>query len=270
MTDHRTLASHEASATTGAEPPPSPADDQAAADQTAADETTIDQARADAFAAEYPLRPIPAAGPVDTRSICETPSAAEFLDPLWKAVVAETRTRGNDIHLPISVAYAERLCAAYPGADRELVLVATLLHDTGWAHVDESRILSEGFTGDWRKAAIRYEHEHQGCLVARRVLPGLGYSEEFIGRVTEIIDGHDTRHVAYSLEDALMRDADRSWRFDRAGIALASSWFTMDPATYADRLATEIVPELITDAAVQMATADLARSNALLKTGVLR
>ena len=40
---------------------------------------------------------------------------------------------------------AERLCRAYPDADAELVRVATLLHDTGWAHVDESRILSEGY-----------------------------------------------------------------------------------------------------------------------------
>ena len=225
---------------------------------------------AQAFAAEYSVRPVPPAGPVDTTAICNTPAAVQELDALWKAVVHETRTRGNDIHLPISLAYAERLCRAYPGADAELVRVATVLHDTGWAHVDESRIISEGFTGDWRKAAIRYEHEQQGCDVARRVLPALGYSTEFIERVCEIIDGHDTRPVARSLEDALMRDADRLWRFDRAGIALASSWFAMDPATYTDRLATEILPELITQAAHDMAAADLNRSNALLKTAVIR
>jgi len=227
-------------------------------------------ALADAFAAEYSVRPIPAPGPVDTTPITGTPAALDSLDALWKAVVHETRTRGNDIHLPISLAFAERLCRAYPDADAELVRVATLLHDTGWAHVDESRILSEGFTGNWRKATIRYEHEKQGCDVARRVLPGLGYSEGFVERVCDIIDGHDTRPVARSLEDALMRDADRLWRFDHAGIALASSWFGMDPATYTDRLATEIVPELITQAAVEMATADLCRSNALLKTAVIR
>ena len=236
---------------------------------TPAPETQAADPRARAFAAAHPVRPVPAQGPVETAPIAATP-ASGGLDALWKAVVHETRTRGNDIHLPISLAYAERLCRAYPSADAELVLVAVLLHDTGWAHVDESRIISEGFAGDWRKAAIRYEHEQQGCEVARRVLPGLGYGAGFIERVCEIIDGHDTRPVAYSLEDALMRDADRLWRFDQAGIALASSWFAMDPATYTDRLAVEIVPELITQAAVDMATADLHRSNALLKTGVLR
>lgn len=231
---------------------------------------TIDTDRAAAFDAAHPQRPVPAAGPVDTSPIATTPSAATDLDALWAAVVTETRTRGNDIHLPISLAFAERLCAAHPEADALLVRVAILLHDTGWAHVDESRILSEGFTGDWRKARIRFEHEAEGCAVARRVLPPLGYDDTFVERVCAIIEGHDTRPVAYSLEDALVRDADRLWRFDHAGIALASSWFGLDPAAYTDRLGTEIVPELITQAAVDMATADLDRSRALLKTAVLR
>lgn len=215
-------------------------------------------------------RPLPATGEVNTGPIALDIHVDGELDRLWAAVVPETRARGNDIHLPISLSFARRLCDAYPEADRTLVLVATLLHDTGWAHVDKDKIISDGFRGDWRKADIRYEHEREGCAVARRVLPSLGFAEEFIEAVCLIIDGHDTRQVAYSLEDALMRDADRLWRFDHAGIALASGWFDQDPARYTDRLETEIIPELITQAAVDMATADLARSRKLLRTEVLR
>jgi len=217
-----------------------------------------------------PALPIATDQPVDTSPISLTPATLEDLDPIWKSVVPETRTRGNDIHLPISLAYAERLCAAYPQAEALLVRVAILLHDTGWGRVDESRIISEGFSGDWRKAQIRYEHEKLGCEIAREVLPPLGYGAEFVEEVVKIIDGHDTRKEAHSLEDALMRDADRLWRFDHAGIALASGWFGMDPATYCDRLAAEIVPELLTEAGIAMAQAELARSNRLLKTAVLR
>src|ERR1035437_8436624 len=215
-----------------------------------------------------PPAPIVASGPVDTTPISLTPSQGGNLGPIWKSGVTETRTRDNDIHLPISLAYAERLCAAYPEADPLLVRVSILLHDTGWGRVDEDRILTEGFAGDWRKAAIRFEHEKQGCIIAREVLLPLGYSEEFVDEVCAIIDGHDTREEAYSLEDALVRDADRLWRFDHAGIALASGWFRMDPATYCDRLAAEIIPELLTEAGVAIATTELARSNALLKTAV--
>ena len=217
-----------------------------------------------------PALPVAPTGPVDTSPIGLTPSRGTDLDPLWTAVVAATRVRGNDIHLPISLAYAERLCASHPEADALVVRIATLLHDTGWSRVDEDRIISEGFRGEWRTSAVRFEHEKQGCEIAREVLPGLGYDDDLVVAVCAIIDGHDTRKEAHSLEDAMMRDADRLWRFEPAGIALASGWFDVDPATYCDRLAAEIIPELLTTAGRDMAEAALARSTALLKTAVIR
>ena len=217
-----------------------------------------------------PQTPVPSTRPIDTSPITLTPARGGDLDPIWAAVIPETRSRANDIHLPVSLAYAERLCDTYPEADSLLVRVAILLHDIGWGRVDEERIRAEGFTGNWRKAAIRIEHERKGCEIARQVLPPLGYDGAFVEQVTEIIDGHDTRPHAKSLEDALVRDADRLWRFDHVGIALASGWFGMDPARYCDRLETEIIPELLTVAGVTMAVAALHRSRALLKTDVLR
>lgn len=203
--------------------------------------------------------------PVDTSPIVAD-SLGDHLAPLWRAIVAESRARSNDIHLPISYAYAERLCAAHPEADAQVVRVAIILHDTGWARVDESRIISEGFGRDWRKAEIRFEHERQGCEIAREKLPALGFDDAFIERVTAIIDGHDTRQESYSIEDSLVRDADRLWRFTAAGIALASGWFGLTPAEYARRLRSEIIPELVTQAAVEMAEAELTRTELLLQT----
>ncbi|MGO4857288.1 HD domain-containing protein [Arthrobacter sp. 2MCAF14] len=233
-------------------------------------ETHARDPRSVAFANAFPLRPLPPMGPVNTDPIATTPSTGH--DELWSAIVPETRSRANDLHLPIVAAYAARLCDAYPEADRELVMVATILHDTGWAHVDQSRIVSEGFrgSGDWRQAIIRYEHEVEGMKVARRVLPGLGYEDAFIERVCEIIDGHDTRKVAFSIEDALVRDSDRLWRFDQAGIAMSMEWFGTDVASYMARLELEIIPELISEAGVRMARADMDRNNALLRTEVIR
>ncbi|TDW31597.1 HD domain-containing protein [Cryobacterium psychrophilum] len=206
---------------------------------------------------------------IETSPIDVHEASATDLDPLWAAVSTEMRTRANNIHVPISFAYAERLCLAYPEADALVVRVTILLHDTGWARVDETKIITEGFGGDWRKADIRYQHEAYGCDIAREVLPGLGYDEAFITRVTDIIDGHDTRAESHSIEDSLVRDADRLWRFTPAGIALASGWFTMTPSVYCNRLRQEILPELITSAALAMATAEMDRSEALLKIDVL-
>ncbi|MEO8262680.1 MAG: HD domain-containing protein [Pseudolysinimonas sp.] len=212
---------------------------------------------------------VPAVAAVDTSPIQIDADGPNDLDPLWRAIEGESRTRSNDIHLPLSFAFAERLCDSYPDADATLVRVAILLHDTGWARVDADKIISEGFRGDWRKADIRFEHERHGCDIARERLPALGFAPDFIDRVTTIIDGHDTRPDALSLEDQLVRDADRLWRFTVTGIALASGWFGLTPAEYVRRLRSDIIPELLTEAAVLMAEAELSRAAALLKTDLL-
>ena len=230
----------------------------------------VDVSLAEEFTRAHPVRPIPATGPIDTSPISLSPACSTDLDAIWQAVEPETRARRNDIHLPLSLAFAERLCDAHPEADRLLVRVATLLHATGWARVDETRIISEGFGPDWRRSGIRFEHERQGCLVAAEVLPPLGYDQAFVDAVCAIIEGHDTRLVAYSLEDALLRDADRLWRFNHTGVAVSSTWFSMTPAQYTDRLEADVLPELLTVAGVEMARAELERSRALLKTAVLR
>lgn len=219
-----------------------------------------------------PLPALPATSPIapDLSPIAGTPPRGDDLDPIWVKVIPEMRSRSNDVHIPLSLAFAERLCDCFPEANSLLVRVAVLLHDTGWGRVDESKIISEGFRGDWRKADIRFEHERQSCLIADEVLPGLGYEPDFVEAVKAIVDGHDTRQEAYSLEDAMMRDADRLWRFTTAGIGLASGWFDMAPAPYTDRLASEIIPELKTQPAIELATAELERSKAMLKTAVLR
>lgn len=208
--------------------------------------------------------------PVDCSPIAVPATSSSDLDPLWRAIRVEARTRANDIHLPISFTYAERLCAVHPDADALVVRIAILLHDTGWARVeDESRILREGFAENWRTSDVRFEHERHGCDIAREVLPRLGYEPEIVARVTDIIDGHDTRPDSRSIEDSLVRDADRLWRFTTTGIAIASTWFGLSPAEYCSRLRSEIVPELLSRASVDMAEAELARSEALLKTGLL-
>jgi len=47
------------------------------------------------------------------------------------------------------------------------------------------------------------------------------YDDATIGQVVAIIDGHDTRPEARSLEDMLVRDADKLWRFTPAGVGIA-------------------------------------------------
>ncbi|WP_407342862.1 HD domain-containing protein [Pengzhenrongella phosphoraccumulans] len=191
------------------------------------------------------------------------------LDEVWQAVAPFLRTRKNDVHTPLSFFFAELLLDAHPQADPLVVRLAILLHDSGWSAIDETRILSEGFAANWKTSDVRYLHELEGCRIARELLPPLGYPADVVDRVTAIIDGHDTRPEALSLEDELVRDADRLWRFTPTGIGIASGWFKKTPAAYYRQLCERTFHELITAEGRRMATAELERSRELLKLDVL-
>lgn len=182
--------------------------------------------------------------------------SAERHAPVWRAALPYLRARKNDVHIPLSYRCAEQLCAQHPEADSEIVLLAVLLHDTGWAEIDAQEIRDKAFGPDMTRALqndVRRRHEEIGARVARQVLGELNYPGEVIDAVARIIDGHDSRPQALSLEDALMKDADKLWRFTTTGIAVACDWHRWTPARYAQYLVEEVRPSLFTDAARAMA-----------------
>lgn len=195
----------------------------------------------------------------------------ENLDDVWVAVRPYVRARANDIHLPLSFNFAELLLDAHPEANSLVTRLAILLHDTGWARVDEERIISEGFRSEnAMQSDVRVLHEIEGCNITREVLPPLGYDERVVEAVCAIIDGHDTDPVHNGIEDAIVRDADRLWRFQPTGIGYSSLWWGNTPQQIRERLEDTIYDQLITDEAKIIAEIELARSIELLKLDVIQ
>ena len=193
------------------------------------------------------------------------------LDAVWEAARPFLRTRANDVHLPLSLNFAELILDEHPEADALVTRLATMLHDTGWARVDEERIISEGFRSDnAMQSDIRVQHEIEGCNIAREILPPLGYSAEVVDAVCDIIDGHDTDPQHNGVEDAIMRDADRLWRFQPTGMAYSALWFGKTPQEIRLRLEDTIYHQLITPEAREIAQIELARSIELLKLDVIQ
>ncbi len=180
--------------------------------------------------------------------------------PVWAAARPYMRARKNDVHIPMAYDYALRLLEDHPAVDREVVLLAILLHDIGWAVVDQEAIYREGFGPNMMQSDVRIAHEKEGARLAGEILSGLGYAPEVTARVTQIIDGHDTRAHALSAEDELVKDADALWRFSVAGIAVGCDWFGMTPTEYGDRTEPQIEGRLFTETAREIAQAELAES----------
>ena len=100
------------------------------------------------------------------------------------------------------------------------------------------------------------------------VLKATGWNTDTIAQVCEIIDGHDTRPDPRHLNDRIVRDADKLWRFDVTGIAVACDWFKLTPRAYADRLEIQ-KDELETEAGRKYATQTLTASRKALMLHVI-
>lgn len=193
---------------------------------------------------------------------------------VWHHAEPYLRARKSDIHVPLSYWFAERLVECHPEADAEVVLLGILLHDVGWAIIDEDDIFNKAFgsdeimSGEARRQIV-YRHEAEGARLARHILTTTATALDKVDEICQIIDGHDSRLQALSLNDALVKDADKLWRFTETGIAIAATWFKRTPTQYALRLELDIIPQLFTEAAREMATAALHQSRQRLLLDVL-
>lgn len=137
--------------------------------------------------------------------------------------------RENDVHVLGAYALSVRLLAHYPEANPDIVLPAILLHDVGWKFVpEEERLNAFGPTAnDLETLRI---HEVEGARIAKNILESLNYGKEEMEEILTIIDGHDSRREALSLNDALVKDADKLFRYTATGADIDCRRFcrTMD------------------------------------------
>jgi len=193
----------------------------------------------------------------------DQPEMTYRYDEVWRTSETYMRARKNDIHIPLSYAFARKLLKHYPDADVDIVSLAIILHDIGWYSIDMGDIIEKGFGPDMMQSEVRFRHEREGVRMSREVLETTNWPESVIAAVGEIIDGHDTRPQARSLNDRVVRDADKLWRFTVAGVAVACDWFKMTPRQYADRLERQ-VSILETEPGRQMAATALAQTRVAL------
>lgn len=186
-------------------------------------------------------------------------------DAVWRLARPFLHVRDNDVHTLHSYALGRVLLQAEPEADAEIVLVSILLHDTGWSRMPQEKI-KQAIGPNAIYPELQRGHELAGMAIARDVLGQLRWPADRVQRVVDIVDGHDTRRHALSLEDALMKDADKLWRFTPHGIGCIADWFSQTEAEIVDLLESYVVPQLLRPDTLRMAQAYLATARATLAT----
>jgi hypothetical protein len=161
-------------------------------------------------------------------------------------------TRQNDIHIQISYDFAKRLLTYYPEADKEIVLPAILLHDVGWKMVPEEKQLN-AFGPTVKDKKTQRFHEIEGARIANKILKSLNYNEKLKREIVTIIDGHDTRLKGLSLNDKLVKDADKLCRFTPTGVNIDHTRFKFPRKSYIDWITQMIEDWFFTPEAKDMA-----------------
>jgi len=172
--------------------------------------------------------------------------------PVYERARPFLDARDNDIHVRISFEFARRLLAAHPAADEEVVLPAIILHDIGWKLIPE-----EDYAGAFgpriTRPDVRRRHEVEGARIAASILDELDGFTSVRDEVVTIIDGHDTRLTALSLNDELVKDADKLWRFSTLGTTIDSRRFGIPWSVHVAWLRSRIDEWMFTDAGAALA-----------------
>jgi 4-hydroxy-3-polyprenylbenzoate decarboxylase len=172
-------------------------------------------------------------------------------------------TRENDVHTRIVYHYARRLLELYPDADEEVVLPAVILHDVGWKAVPEERQL-EAFGPHIRNPELQRVHEVEGARIAREILTAVNYDPVKREEIVAIIEGHDTRPTAISLNDQLVKDADKLFRFSETGIRIDHRRFGIELQEYFQILEDRVEKWFFTPEAKQIARESLQQARVTL------
>ena len=175
-------------------------------------------------------------------------------DAVWQLAVEHLHVRSNDGHTAYSYGLAAALCDLHPDADPDVVLPAIILHDTGWSRIPEDEVL-EGIRPGAKRPDLVIRHEKEGAAIAADVLARLGHDAHRTANIIAIIDGHDSRLTALSLDDALVKDADKLWRLTPHGVDTVMDWFGLTREQAHVLIGSRVHDHLFTDAARMMARA---------------
>jgi HD superfamily phosphodiesterase len=164
-------------------------------------------------------------------------------------------TRHNEIHTELSVQYGYRLMEIEGG--NECVLVpAIILHDVGWKKVPEALQL-KAFGPKASMPELIRVHEKEGVRIAGDILVKANYDTETTTRILEIIGGHDSRKESISLDDSIVKDSDKLWRYSKEGFNIDNERFEQTYAEGLNRLRKYLPRWFFTDTANRLAREEL-------------
>ncbi len=179
----------------------------------------------------------------------------ELYQEIFELAAPYLAVRENRVHTEICFDYAVKLLKFYGGRE-EVVLPAILLHDVGWSALPEEKINMAFGPGNPDKELNRI-HEVEGAKIAASILCRISFEQKDRLEICRIIETHDSGNNPSNLEEKLVKDADKLFRFNPRGFDIDNRRFKMQPQKYWEYLRDNKEQWLYTDYAKVMATEGL-------------
>lgn len=164
-------------------------------------------------------------------------------------------TRDNDTHTDIAVEFGYKLLEK-EGGDKDVVIPSLILHDVGWKIVPEE-LLSLAFGPKVKSPELNRMHEVEGAKIAKEILEKLNYDKNKTKEILKIIEGHDSRKEAISLNDRIVKDADKLYRYSKAGLSIDCGRFALTPKQVIEVAVSNLDKWLLTNSAKEIAREEI-------------
>jgi HD superfamily phosphodiesterase len=141
-----------------------------------------------------------------------------FTQELFRLAEPYLKVRDDFLHTRVAHQYAVYLLEKEVG-DKKIVEPAVILHDVGWSQLSPEEIkIAFGVHAKGEKAKqLNRIHELEGARIAREILTSLDYDGSSTDEIARIIERHDSGKNPQTIEEKLVKDADRLWRVSKIG-----------------------------------------------------
>ena len=142
----------------------------------------------------------------------------QFIQELFRLAEPYLKVRDDLLHTRVAHQYALELLEKEAG-DKKIVEPAVILHDVGWSRLKSEEIkVAFGVNAKGEKGKqLNRIHEVEGAGIAREILMKLGYDRQSTDEIVRIIERHDSGKNPQTIEEKIVKDADRLWRVSRIG-----------------------------------------------------
>ena len=178
-----------------------------------------------------------------------------IFEEIWRLAKPYLDTRKNEVHTEISIRFAYQLMEV-EGGHENIVVPAVILHDVGWKKVPQELHL-KAFGPKATSAEINRTHEKEGVKIARDILANIKYDTKKAAQIVKIIDGHDSRKKSISLDDRIVKDADKLWRYSKEGFEIDIERFEESYAEGLNRLRNHLTVWFFTETAKNLSKEEL-------------